>query len=180
VRGTVFIAEDIGDAPYELTGRFTAHWEASEGNEHRDGPQGVPVEEAIAWGRAQSDTVLVRRGVEDIFYSAGTGQTSLPVWPEGTRVERRRWPGMEHLDLVADEPIPWEVRLPRRVPAADAEHDQSRLLDALTRDPDVSEVRGEIERGADWTAVVLRFVVRARSHDEAMRLVLAIEKRCCP
>jgi hypothetical protein len=39
--GTVVIAEDIGpDDIYVLTGRFSAHWEASEGAAHRDGPKG--------------------------------------------------------------------------------------------------------------------------------------------
>jgi hypothetical protein len=183
--GTVFIAEDFADEPYLLTGRFSAHWEAAEGREHRAGPEGVPVEEAIAWGRAQADVVLVLLGDEDFHYSAGARQpppvgeddADLPVWPENKRVHRRRLPGMEHLDVVADEPIAWRVRLPRRVSAADADRDSQRLREAVARDDDVSELRCELERGDDRVDAVLRFTVFARTHGEALRLALDIERR---
>jgi hypothetical protein len=183
--GTVFIGEDFGDEPHELSGRFTAHWEASEGPEHRDGPEGVPVEEAIAWGRGEADVVLVRVGDEDQHYSAGARQPppvegdedDFPEWPDGKRVERRRLPGMEHLDLVADEPIAWQVRLPRRVSAVHAERDAERLREALARDDAVSELRCDLERDVDRADVVLRFTVLARTHHEAMMLVFAIEDR---
>lgn len=184
--GTVFIAEDIApDDIYLLTGRFSAHWEASEGPEHRDGPEGVTVEEAIAWGRTQADVVLLRLGDDDFHYSAGTRQPPpvegddehFPVWPDGKRVARRRLPGMEHLDIVADEPIAWQVRFPRRVSARQAERDAERLLDAVAHDPDVSEPRCEVERGSDRADAVMRFTVLARTHQRAMRLVLDIEQR---
>jgi hypothetical protein len=184
--GIVFIAEDIAsDDVYLLTGRFSAHWEASDGPEHRDGPEGVPVEEAIAWGRARADVVLVRLADEDFHYSAGTRQPlpvegddeDFPVWLDGKRVARRRMPGMEHFDLASDEPIAWQVRFPRRVSARLAERDADRLLEAVARDADISEPRCEVERGRDRADVVLRSIVCARTHAEAMMRVLDIEAR---
>lgn len=44
-------------------------------------------------------------------------------------------------------------------------------------DNDVSEVRCEVRRASDRADAVLRFTVLARSHDEAMQLVRAIESR---
>ena len=112
----------------------------------------MSVEEAIAWGRDQADVVLVRLGDDDFHYSAGVRQPppvpeddeDFPVWPECKEVGRRRLPGMEHLDLVSDEPIAWRVRFPRRVSARDAERDAGGLREALERDEDVSAVRVEV------------------------------------
>jgi hypothetical protein len=147
--------------------------------------KGVSVDEAIAWGRAQADVVLVRLGDDDFHYSAGTRQPppvegddeDFPVWPDGMRVARRRLPGMEHLDLRADEPIAWHVRFPRRVSKRQAERDAERLLDALAHDADFSEPRCDVERGRERADAVLRFTVLARTHEQAMRLVLAIRER---
>jgi hypothetical protein len=184
--GTVFVSEDIdADNAYLLTGRFSAHWEAWEGPEHRDGPEGVPVEEALAWGRGHAELVLVLLGDADDHYSAGTQQpppvegddADFPVWPEGKRVGRRRQPGMEHLDLVSEEPIAWAVRFPRRMSARQAERDAERLRAAVAPDMDVSELRCQVERGRDKADAVLRFIVFARSHDEAMKVVLDIDDR---
>jgi hypothetical protein len=129
--------------------------------------------------------VLVRLGDDDFHYSAGARQPppddedgeDFPGWPEHKQVHRRRSPGMEHLDLVSDEPIAWDVRFPRRVSARHAEQDAERLRDALARDADVFELRWEVERIGDRADAVLRFKVFARTHDEAMRLVLDIERR---
>jgi hypothetical protein len=184
--GTVFIGENFDlDEPYLLTGRFTAHWEGEDVSEHMDGPEGVPVEEAIAWGRERADVVLIRLGDSDVHYSAGRLQPppepddeeDLPVWPEGRQVARRRLPGKEHLDLVTDEPIAWTVRLPRRVSARTPERDVERLRQALDAEEAVSSLRAELEAGDDRVDAVLCFQVEARSHDEAMRLVFAIEER---
>jgi hypothetical protein len=184
--GTVFIGEDVlADDVYLLTGRFSAHWEASEGREHRFGPEGVPVEEAIAWGRTQAAVVLVRLG-EDVFhYSAGSRQPSpvaaddedFPIWPEGKQVVSRRVPGMEHLDLVSDQPVPWRVRYPRRVSVRNPERDAERLLEVVERDAGVSEAACEVEHGTDRADAVLRFTVFARTHEEAMGLVFTIVGR---
>src|SRR4051812_20764045 len=136
--GIVFIGEDVDDEDiYVLTGRFTAHWESDDGRQHLDGPQGVSAAEAIAWGREHADVVLIRLADSDVHHSAGVRQPAptpednedCPVWPEGTQVERRRRSGMEHLDVVTEEPSPWEVRLPRRISREDPEGDLTRLKD---------------------------------------------------
>lgn len=71
--GTVFVAEmvDIDDVG-RMSGLFTAHWEIEEGQRSIDGPEDVALDEALAWGRARSDAVLVQVGCGvDGFYSAG-------------------------------------------------------------------------------------------------------------
>jgi hypothetical protein len=60
--GIVFIAEDEDMVPVDggiadacwFTGRFSAHWEAEDGREFREGPKGVSAREAVAWGREQA------------------------------------------------------------------------------------------------------------------------------
>jgi hypothetical protein len=173
--GTVFIAEET-DArePYWFSGRFSAHWEHR--RRHRDGPMGVPADEAIVWGRKQADQVLIRL-VDSDYYSAGAKPVEdLEPWPEGTVVEPRRQPGMEHLDLVAREPVAWEVRLPYWISRRRTETDLADLCAAVEADPAASEVRVEVERG-ERVEAILGFAVRARTHAEALEVVLAIERR---
>jgi hypothetical protein len=181
--GTVFIAEDVdAEDPYLLTGRFSAHWEGDEVPGFRAGPEGVSAEEAIAWGRLQADVVLIRLADSDVHHSAGSRRPppepgdDFPVWPEGRTVSPRRLPGMEHLDLQSAEPIAWEVRLPRPVSRRRAEVEAEKLRDSLANDPAVSNLRVSVERGRR-VAAVLRFVVRARNHAEAMQLVFDLEGR---
>jgi hypothetical protein len=186
--GTVFVSEDIDiDDIHVLTGLFSAHLEGP-GDEFLEGPEGVTAGEAIAWGRAHADVVLIRLGDSDVHCSAGARRPEpaedcdFPVWPEGKVVERRRFPGMEHLDLVTTEPIDWEVRLPRRVSRRRADEDAAALHAALAADEAISDVRVEIERskvrlGKKRADAILTFVVRARSHREAMDTVLEVERR---
>jgi hypothetical protein len=66
----------VGELPdsedaFRLSGLFDVHWEAREGKTHGDGPVGVSVDEAIAWGREHASYVSVRIGDRDTFYSAG-------------------------------------------------------------------------------------------------------------
>ncbi len=61
------------DDAFRLTGVFGVHWEALDGDGHAEGPEGVSLEEAIAWGRQQARYVSVRLGDSDTFYSAGEG-----------------------------------------------------------------------------------------------------------
>lgn len=179
--GTVFIGEDFDDEdPWVWPGRFSAHWEADDGSEFVQGPKGVSLDEAIAWGRSRGDVVLVRPGDSDVYYSAGTSHPTddsddLPVWPERATVQRRRHPGMEHLDISADQPLRWMVRLPRQLPAEGFREHARRVADALAAYDAVSEVR--IEGGTRPFEAVFRFSVLARSHAEALERVLAVDQR---
>jgi hypothetical protein len=173
--GTVFIAEDLDlrDTNW-FSGRFSAHWE--HGRRHQDGPVGVPAAEAIAWGRRQADRVLIRL-VDSEYYSAGTErETDMEPWPEERAVEPRREPGMEHLDLVTQEPIAWEVRLPYWISRRRTGADLAALRAAHEADTAVADVRAEVERHKRVDAI-LRFTVRARTHAEALEVVLGIERR---
>src|SRR5262245_36680026 len=122
--GKVFIAEDFDHWPHVdvadliirgvdlrtlsgpgdvmcFTGRFDAHWESDDDQEFKHGPEGVSVEEAIAWGRSQADVVWVRVGNGDLGgdeagqFSAGTRHPDpdIPVWPEGLEVTARPYDG---------------------------------------------------------------------------------------
>lgn len=179
--GTVFVGEDFDDVdPLVWSGRFSAHWEAEDGREFVDGPQGVSLDEAIAWGRSRADVVLVRLGDSEVHHSAGTRQPrgdgeELPVWPESATVQRRRRPGMEHLDISADEPLRWIVRLPRHLPAEGFGEHARCVAGALAADEVVSEVR--FEEGTRPFEAVFRFSVLARSHAEALQRVLGVERR---
>lgn len=83
-RGIVYVAELIdANDPGRLTARFAAHWELLSGEAWRVGPEGVTVEEALAWARRNADIVLIRLGGDDRFYSAGNErQSDLEQWPE--------------------------------------------------------------------------------------------------
>jgi hypothetical protein len=124
--GIVWIAEDmhtwphvdVGDlvrrgvdlrtfTPGDLfcwTGLFSASWQDTETDRaewFREGPDDVPVEEAIAWGRSQADVVQVRVGDGDLggdddgYFSAGERHPypEIPVWPEGLTVSPRPYQG---------------------------------------------------------------------------------------
>jgi hypothetical protein len=83
------------------TGLFSTHWESDNGHEFRAGPDHVSVDEAIAWGRAQADVLLVRVGDGDLggddegHFSAGArhAHPEMPVWPEGLEVTARAYRG---------------------------------------------------------------------------------------
>jgi hypothetical protein len=175
--GAVFIAEDPAPGkPHWFPATFSAHWQAPRDSGFREGPRGVSAEEAIAWGREYADRVLIRLADSD-YYSAGTRPAAdLEPWPEDRAVEPRRRPGMEHLDLVSEHPIAWEVRLPRWVSRERTDADVARLRAALEADPDASRVRVEVRRG-ERVEAILRFVVQARSHAEALEAVMAVDRR---
>lgn len=180
--GTVFIAEDFDDEDrWMWPARFSVHWEQQDGSGFVDGPEGVSLEEALAWGRQRSDVVLLRLGDSDTYYSAGArrlgapGDEDIAPWPQDATVRRRRHPGMEHLDISADEPIPWTVRLPRQLPAEGFEQHARRLADALAADDAVSQV--SVESGQQPFEAVFRFSVLARTHAEAFTQFLALDDR---
>ena len=80
------------------------------------GPQRVPVDQAIAWGRDHAGIVWVRAGDSRHYFSAGKhvppGDEVVP-WPQdGMSLSRRRDPAMRYLDRTpVDPPIRWAVTL---------------------------------------------------------------------
>jgi hypothetical protein len=157
---------EIDDAG-RMSGLFSAHWESDDGRRSIDGPEDVVLEEALAWGRARCDAVLVQvGGGMDGFYSAGArdltydgGDEDEPIlpWPtEGLHIAAR--PLQTTLD-GSEQIVLWRVHC-----AADIEDCQwtqvaTRLLaDDLVvgveepTDPD--ETADLIVRGAGATAVV--------------------------
>ncbi len=81
-RGLAFVSETFDDEQ-KPTGEFDAHWESEDGDQWQQGPQGVPVVEAIRWARGLTGIVLVTVGEGDV-YSAGAEQAPAVrrVWPE--------------------------------------------------------------------------------------------------
>jgi len=176
--GTVFITEDADDDPIMWSGRFSAHWESQNPPRHVQGPQGVSVNEAIAWGRGRADVVLVRVSESNVPYSAGAclpAGTQPPAWSQSATVGRRRRQGMEHLDVEADSPLRWTVRLPRQLPADGFDEHSRRVADALAACGAVSNVR--VERGSRAFEAVFRFSVLARTHSEALEIALDADTR---
>ena len=113
--GTAWIAEDTGAPngdPFDDDGmfalaRFTAHVESkSLASRLREGPSGVPAEEAIAWARGHAARVIIRWfGPEGTMHaSAGEHPVgSLPQWDD-LQLVPRRIPGWEHLDRTDADP----------------------------------------------------------------------------
>ena len=83
--GIVYIAEDseLQDA-FRFSGLFSAHREDDDSEAGTDGTQGVPLEDAIAWGRGMADIVLVRIAEDEEFYSAGPIDPDVPTQPYPT------------------------------------------------------------------------------------------------
>ena len=183
--GIVFIAEDSDpDDMFMLSGRFSAHWESDDGKHFREGPEQVSAEEAIAWGRTQTDVVQIRVGEEDFYYSAGVRQPEneeLPEWPQGgILLARRRAPSMAYLDRTADDPpITWEVRISADLPAERLQRPRfvERLSGAVAADPNSSDLEIPDERIDDEEPTLLAsFLVQARTWDEANTLADAIRE----
>lgn len=98
------------------SGRWSAHWEADHGPGWREGPRRVSAREAITWGRAQAEVVLIRPGDSTVNHSAGRRRPEseageeFPVWPEGQELPRRRDAGQEYLDRPdGSPPITWII-----------------------------------------------------------------------
>jgi hypothetical protein len=181
--GIVFIGEDQDAADGLIwSGRFSAHWTSPDGTSSMLGPQGVSADEAIQWGREQADVVVIRLGDSEVHHSAGArpprpedfDEAPVPEWRTGTVVPRRRQPGFEHLDLVTDDEIDWEVRVAFG-PEVGAHPDYAENVRAAAEtSPGASGVEVEPNEG-DGLAV--RFVVRARSHAEAVRHASRVHSR---
>lgn len=96
------------------------------------GPRGVSVEEAIRWGKARSNRVLVRLGGDELQYSAGASVVRGPgtsEWPESglsirARPEGSAIDGSEQLvewraRLVLDSPVGLSQRIAGLVSSKD-------------------------------------------------------------
>src|SRR3954447_19033502 len=123
--GVVFVGEDFDDEMYMWPGRWSAHWESDDGQQWRQGPEGVSAQEAIAWGREHADFVVIRPGDSDTHYSAGRrvpepdASSDYPPWPEGQELPRRRAAGRDYIDRSPDAPpIVWRVSTGGDVPTA--------------------------------------------------------------
>ena len=110
---TVFIDRNYDDSPddeppWARRRRWPGDpiWEATcEYGDHADRAAFDDVDDAIAWGRARAERVLVRLGADNAaVYAAGSEPTAirgkpLPAWPPdtwpdylGPGSETRRWP----------------------------------------------------------------------------------------
>ncbi|HYI80537.1 MAG TPA: hypothetical protein VEW67_06730 [Thermoleophilaceae bacterium] len=169
--GQVFVAEqfDIDDSG-RMSGLFSAHWESEDGRRSIDGPEDVALEEALAWGRARSDAVLVQvGGGEDGFYSAGIRDLTYDGSDEDQPEPIFPWPA-EGLDIAArpvrtavdgsEQIVLWRVHCEANVQHGQWAKVVTRLLaDELVvrvEDPtDPRETADLIVRGRGATAVVL-------------------------
>lgn len=185
----MFVYEEEGDDAADggafvtvWSGRFSAHWEPTDTGRILNGPKDVPVEEAIEWGRARAELVIVTVADEEVFYSAGTvhphellaGDPQWEVWRALPGLGPRRSPRWEHLDIVADEPIEWDVRTAPPVPEGAGPDHLAKLREALEAEAGVAHaaVEDDVAAGANVT-----FVVRARTHAEAAELAEAVYER---
>jgi hypothetical protein len=102
-----FEADELGPI---ATGRFNAS-ALSRTERPIDYAEELPLDEALAWGRARAQVVEVRlSGFGEQLYSAGAAPSQSPPLSEAPDVRRRRAAGWEFLDRTeADEPIIWDV-----------------------------------------------------------------------
>lgn len=167
--GTVFVGEmfDIDDAG-RMSGLFSAHWEIRDERRSIDGPEDVALEEALAWGRARSDAVLVQvgggmdgfysAGVRDLTYDGGEDDEPILPWPaEGLDIAAR--PIQTALD-GSQQIVLWRVHCEADIEDGQWTQVVARLLadDLVVRveDPtDPEETADLIVRGEGATAVVI-------------------------
>jgi hypothetical protein len=118
--GTVWIAEDHDSTDsLLLTGRFSGYLERD--GRLKDRFEDLEAEDAIAWGRARAEKVLIRTGDSGCYFSAGERNPDPhehPEWsPADPRLERRRPGGFEALDNTeSDPPTLWDVRISADLP----------------------------------------------------------------
>jgi hypothetical protein len=119
---------------------FAAHWEDESGQHFKQGPENVPVEDAIAWGRARAPVVLVNVGDKSTPFSAGDADLpneSLPRWPKKGMVIRPR-PFGTPTD-GSQQTVRWLVRSLVSVPSV-SDDVLRRLQDQIGQGPKVAEV----------------------------------------
>lgn len=169
--GTVWIAEDIDpEDPMLLTGRFSGYLDRDDRAEEEF--DDLTADDAIAWGRARADVVLIRAGDTDYFCAGeiNPDPEEVGLWPPaGIRLERRRFPGFEALDrLASDPPVLWEVRVQARAPAnLMREADLRGFHDSLKAQPAARAVRAPAPGYPPGSAA---FLVSTSSHTQAQEL----------
>jgi len=163
--GTVFIGEEFDRADFSMwSGQWSAHWEPAGGEPAREELRDVSASEAIAWGRARADVVLIRPGDSIQHYSAGHKRPGgdLPVWPEGKELERRRDSHQAYLDRPADSPpILWRVGYSFSLATTELSQFAQHYRLGLERDEAIEAVGNE---GTETEGV---FIVRASTSAEA-------------
>lgn len=166
--GVVFIVEDYDDDDGTfLSGRFSATWEDQATGEHLQGPQSVPADEAIAWGRSLADVLIVRVDETDM-YSAGIHQPHdcvLSAWPPaGGLPSRRRAPSAAYLDRTgAEPPIPWDSNITVRLGGRSAGSVAGRFVDVVAADSEVDVTGIDSVEGDDHWMIAVSLSVVART-----------------
>ncbi len=131
--------------------------------------------EAIAWGRAQADIVLIKPGDSLQHYSAGhrhPGGEDLPVWPQGKELERRRDPRHAYLDRPAGSPaILWRVKYSFSLTITDLARFAEQYRLGLQRDQAIEAVEDEA------TETEGAFIVRASTSTEARENAIEATER---
>ena len=85
----VYELRDEDDLDY-LTGSFETRWTPMRGAGAYDGPWGISLEEALAWGRERAAVILVHLD-SDEWYSAGPeARKGVPTLPPDFTPTRRR------------------------------------------------------------------------------------------
>jgi hypothetical protein len=170
----VWIAEDpdLEDA-FVLTGRFSGYLDRS--GQVLEQFQDLSAGEAVAWGRARADVVLIRGGDSD-YLSAGSRNPDPERWkdwpPSGVEFERRRVRGFEALDSSeGDPPTRWDVRV-KADPAADAH--PSPYHDSVRAEPLALDV---VAPAPGYPALSAAFMVEASTHEQAQAIADAIAGR---
>jgi hypothetical protein len=169
VDGLAFVTEmcELEDAS-RYSGLFAARWESDDGTKLRDGPEDVPVDEALAWAREQAPIVIVQvGGGEDGMYSAGTSELledGVQPWPvEGLVIAER--PEGSALDGSEQSVEAAYVRL--RV----SEEQEGRICDRLRADPRVAGVEQSDTREFSFALVVCGSGLKPAA-DLALRLLI--------
>jgi hypothetical protein len=171
-----FVGEqfELEDA-FRLSGRFDVHWEALDGQGHGAGPEGVSVDEAIAWGRQHARYVNVLVGASETQYSAGEldladlensdGQP-YPSWPAGGMLIRPRPMGAP-LDGSVQE-VDWLIEASVVNVPEQGEDELARLRAALETDGRLRV----LELSASGERSRIRRFLRAHGADMRIRCIV--------
>ncbi len=111
-------------------GTFRGYHDTGDTQRDDDRIEGVDAAEAIAWGKARADTVLIRAG-EGPHLSAGTHQApDADPWPPGgpeplirRRVESHRWKDRTETDPPITSSVTWAAVPPPSTDLAAARDD---------------------------------------------------------
>lgn len=161
----VALVTELGD-PNDVgrySGLFAAHTDDPSGAESKMGPVDVPVEEAIAWGRAQAEVVLVQvGGGDDGEYSAGSREAldkrTRPWPPHGLKIAAR--PERSALD-GSEQVVAWKIRAEAAVPPAVAEE----VISVLAKNETVADAGAALESRNQ-----IEFILQARGATPALKI----------